>query len=206
MEFSGSTSYLACRDCDALFSAPEVREGERVICPRCSNCVFIRHPNFVHRTAALVFSAAFFFILANAFPFLTLRSDYRESSMVLGGAVSGLENEGFPALATMVAVFILAAPGLIIGALLYLLVPLLRGRRLPGALHLCRVIHEARQWSMVDVFLLAVLVSLLKLGKVATLALGTSFWAFAGLIACLTAALAAMDHAELWEKIEAAKP
>ena len=30
MEFSGSTSYLACRDCDALFSAPEVREGERV--------------------------------------------------------------------------------------------------------------------------------------------------------------------------------
>ena len=39
---------------------------------------------------------------------------------------------------------------------------------------------------MLDVYLLGVLVSLLKLGKLATLTLGTSFWAFVGLIVCLT--------------------
>ncbi len=160
----------------------------------------------MHRAAALVFSAAFFFILANVFPFLTLRSDYRESFMVLGGAVSGLDTQGFPALATVVAVFILAAPALVIAALLYVLVPLLRGRRLPWALHLCHAMHEARQWSMGDVFLLAVLVSLLKLGKLATLTLDTAFWAFAALVVCLTGALTSIDHAELWDKIEDAQP
>jgi paraquat-inducible protein A len=49
-------------------------------------------------------------------------------------------------------------------------------------------------------------VSLLKLGNLATLTLGTSFWAFVGLIVCLIAALAAIDHAELWEQLEAAQP
>ena len=55
-------------------------------------------------------------------------------------------------------------------------------------------------------FLLGVLVSLLKLGTLATLTLGTSFWAFVGLMVCLVAALTAIDYAELWEQLEAAQP
>jgi paraquat-inducible protein A len=207
MEIAGAAPhYLACPDCDALFAPAEVREGERVICPQCDARLYSRRPNFVHRAAALVSSAGFFLILANAFPFLTLQADYRESNMVLAGSVSGLEAQGFPILAAMVALFTLAAPSLLIATLLYVLVPLLRGRRLPWALHLCRAIHEARRWNMVEVFLLGVLVSLLKLGKLATLTLGTSFWAFAGVIVCLTGALATIDHAELWDELEAARP
>lgn len=206
VEVPVSSPYLACPNCDALFLEPVIQERERVICPRCTTKLFSRRPNFVHRAAALVFAAAFFFILANAFPFLTLRADYRESDMLLAGAVSGLQADGFSALATMVAIFTLAAPSVLIATLLYVLLPLLRDRRLPWALHLCRAIHEARRWNMVEVFLLGVLVSLLKLGSVATLTLGTSFWAFAALIVCLAAALTAIDQAELWDKLEAARP
>lgn len=201
-----SSRHLACPDCDALFTAPTVRERERVICPRCGASIFSCRPNAVHRATALVISAGFFFVLANVFPFLTLQAEYRESEMLLVGSVSGLEQHGFPVLAAMVGVFTLAAPTLLIGVLLYVLVPLLRMRRLPGALLLCRAIHEARRWNMLEVFLLGVLVSLLKLGKLATLTLGTSFWAFVGLIVCLAAALAAIDYRELWAKLEAARP
>jgi paraquat-inducible protein A len=200
-----SSRQVACPDCDALFLEPLMREGEHVVCPRCDANILSCRPNAVHRATALVFSAAFFFILANAFPFLTLRADYRESVMVLAGSVSGLEEQGFTALAALVAVFTLAAPTLLIGALLYVLVPLLGDRQLPGAMVLCRVIHEARRWNMVEVFLLGVVVSLLKLGKLATLTLGTSFWAFVALIICLAAALSAIDHRELWAKLEAAR-
>lgn len=206
MEIAKSPLLLCCPDCDALFSAPVVRAGERVNCPRCQANLFSRRHNFVHRATALVFAAAFFFILSNAFPFLSLQAGYRESNMHLVGCVSGLDEQGFHVLAAMVGVFALAAPTLLIGALLYVLVPLLRGRRLPWALPLCRVIREARRWSMVEVFLLGVLVSLLKLGKLATLTLGTSFWAFVGLIVCLMAALASIHYAELWEQLEAAQP
>ena len=201
----GHSLYIACPDCDALYTAPEIHEGERITCPRCHSNLFTRRRNFVNRAAALAFSATFFFILANAFPFITLRADYRESAMHLAGSVSGLEEHGFPILAGMVGVFTLAVPSLVMGALLYILVPLLSERRMPGALHLCRAMYEARRWNMVEVFLLGALVSLLKLGKLATVTLGVSFWAFAGLIVCLAAAMAAIDHAELWEKLEAAQ-
>jgi paraquat-inducible protein A len=206
MEIPKSSFFLACPECDALFSAPSIGEGERLICPRCRGNLFSRRPNFVQRATALVLAAMVFFIVANAFPFLTLRADYRESDMHLSGSVSGLEGQGYVVLAVMVGAFTLGAPILLMGVLLYILVPLLYERRWPWALSLCRVIHEARRWNMVEVFLLAVLVSLLKLGKLATLTLGTSFWAFVGLIICLMAALAVIDQAELWEKLEAAQP
>jgi paraquat-inducible protein A len=198
--------HLACQDCDGLFTAPELQEGERVICPRCGAVLFTRRWNPIHRTTALVVAAANLFIAANLFPFMSLRSDYRESQMILSQSVSGLENVGYPLLAVAVAIFVLAAPALIITGLLYLLLPLFRGRRLPGALQLCRWIYTIRRWNMIEVFLLGALVSLLKLGKLATLTLGTSFWAFVGLIICLAAALTAIDHRELWARLEAAQP
>lgn len=198
--------YLACPDCDGLFTAPETPEGERVVCSRCQAILFTSRPNFVNRAAALTIAAAIFFLLSNFFPILTLRSDYRESEMLLVGSVTGLQQQGFPVLAGMVGMFMLAAPLLLIGALLYVLLPLTHGRRLQGARHLCRAMYEARRWNMVEVYLLGVLVSLLKLQKLATLTLGLSFWAFIGLIGCLAGAISVIDTSALWRKLEEAQP
>jgi len=200
------TSYLACPDCDGLFTDPNPAAGERVICPRCRAHLLTRRPNFVSHAAALVVAAACFFVLANVFPFMTLNSDYRTSDMVLAGSVTGLERQGFPLLGAMVGLFMLAAPAVLMGAMLYVLIPLINGRRLRGALQLCRTISEARRWNMMEVYLLGVLVSLLKLGKLATLTLGVSFWAFVGLILCLASAITIIDQRELWRKLEAASP
>ena len=197
---------LACPDCDALYSPPAVPLRARTFCARCGANLFTRRPNMLARAAALTVAAAVLFIVANLFPFLSLRADYRESDMVLSGSVSGLEDQGYPVLAAAVAVFTLAAPTLVIGGLLYLLLPLLLADvRLPGAARLGRGVQEARRWNMLEVFLLGVLVSLLKLGSLATLTLGTSFWAFVGVIVCLTAALATLDQHELWTRLDGAR-
>lgn len=205
MSFADPTRYVACHDCDALFAAPEVSEGERVFCPRCGANLFTRRANTVQRTAALVLAAAVLYVVSNLFPFLTLSSDYRESDMVLIQSVTGLEQSGYPPLASAVAIFIFVSPMLVIGGLLYLMLPLLAGRRLPGSTMLCRLVFEARQWNMVEVYLLGVLVSLLKLGSLATLTLGTSFWAFVGFIICLTGAFATIDYRELWDHLDRAE-
>ena len=203
---SVSHGLLACPDCDALYSPPAVPLRARTFCARCGANLFTRRPNMLARATALTVAAAVLFVIANLFPFLSLRADYRESDMVLSGSVSGLENQGYPLLAAAVAVFTLAAPTLVIGGLLYLLLPLLMaGARLPGAARLGRGVQEARRWNMLEVFLLGVLVSLLKLGSLATLTLGTSFWAFVGVIICLTAALATLDQHELWTRLEGAR-
>ena len=58
---------------------------------------------------------------------------------------------------------------------------------------------------MVEVYLLGVLVSLLKLEKLATLTLGISFWAFVGFILCLASAVSIIDQPALWAKLEEAQ-
>ena len=204
MRSSGASAHIACPDCDAYFVAPEIEEGEQVVCPQCQAVLFHHHHNSLHRAAALTVAAAFLFAVANFFPFMTLQAGYRESQMLLSQSVTGLEHEGSPWLGVGVGLFTLVAPSLIIGGLLYLLGGLLLDRRLPGAVPLCRWVYRARRWNMTEVFLLGALVSLLKLGKLATLTLGISFWAFVGLIVCLTAALSSIDYRELWTRLEEA--
>lgn len=57
---------------------------------------------------------------------------------------------------------------------------------------------------MIEVFLLGVLVSLLKLAKVAEVEFGLGFWAFAVLMLCMAAAVAGIDRDELWDRLEVA--
>jgi paraquat-inducible protein A len=193
---------LVCPDCDALLEMPDLGDGEKAICPRCVSPLLTNPRNSLHRTAALAMAAALLFVVSNCFPFMTLEAGFRRSQMSLWQSASGLEEQGYPYLAGAGSIFILVAPALLIGGLLYLLLPLLWGRRLPGAVALCRWVLATRRWNMIEVFLLGALVSLLKLGKLATLTLGISFWAFGGLIICLTAALVSIHPRELWARLE----
>lgn len=203
---TSSARPLVCHDCDALLAMPELKEGEKAICPRCVGVLFTRGHNSLNRTAAFAMASAVLFVVANSFPFLTLRAGFRESQMRLWQSATGLAAEGSPYLGAAVSVLIVGAPALLIGGLLYIVMPLLWERRLPGAVPLCRWVLHARRWNMMEIFLLGVLVSLLKLGSLATLMLGTSFWAFLALIICLTAALASIHPRELWERIDEARP
>lgn len=68
-----------------------------------------------------------------------------------------------------------------------------------------RWISFTEPWNMIEVFLLGVLVSLIKLGKLAELEFGVGFWAFGILMFCMAAAVAAIDKKELWDRLEVAK-
>lgn len=199
-----SSTHLACPDCDAVYEAPIVAVGEEVLCARCGTVLFIRRKNSLIRASALAVAAAIFFVLTNCFPFMSLRADFRESTMSLWQSAVGLETQGYPFLSVAVALFILFVPGLIIAGLLYLLLPLLGRRRWRGAVQLLRWLRQARRWNMIEVYLLAALVSLVKLQKLAIVTLGASFWMFTGLIVCLMAAVTVIDYREIWARLERA--
>ena len=104
---------------------PDLEEGEKAVCPRCVAPLLSNPRNSLHRTAAFAFASGLLFIVANAFPFMTLEAGYRHSEMRLWQSAWGLEAQGYPYLAGAVSFFILGAPALLIGGLLYLLLPLL---------------------------------------------------------------------------------
>jgi paraquat-inducible protein A len=89
--------------------------------------------------------------------------------------------------------------------LIYVCAPLLFGRIAPGATKVAKWLNRAEPWNMIEVFLLGVLVSLLKLDKVADVHFGMGFWAFGVLMFCMAAAVAGIDRNELWDRMEVAK-
>jgi paraquat-inducible protein A len=101
-----------------------------------------------------------------------------------------------------VALTCLVIPALQLLLMLYLLVPLKLGRVAPQSAHLFRLLGHLQPWGMLEVFMLGILVTLVKLGHSVTLLPGISIWAFAALIVVLAAQALALDPHRVWELLE----
>lgn len=157
----------------------------------------------LQRSAAFAISAGVLFAVAHFFPFLSIEAGASANQTALFSSIGALYSHGSPMLACMVAIFIVAIPGLVIIGMLYVLIPLLMGREVVGSRTVCRWVYGLAPWNMIEVFMLGVLVGMLKLSKLATVQLGISFWAFALLIVCVAASYSAIDRLDLWRRLEA---
>ena len=93
-------------------------------------------------------------------------------------------------------------PLLLILASLYVLLGV-RGRRLyPGMRRVLVAISQLQPWAMLDVFMLGVLVSFVKLTGTAEVLLGPALYAFAGLILVSAAAWYSFEPRLLWNRLE----
>ena len=98
--------------------------------------------------------------------------------------------------------FIIIIPAAVLVLLLALCVPLAKGVYRPWLVPVAKWIFLSQNWAMVEVFILGVIVSLVKIAAMATVVLGISFWAYAGFSICFTLAVAGLDRYQCWERIE----
>ena len=195
--------FIACQDCDLVHELPEVPEGSSAACQRCARVLRKRPHNGLERTLALAFAAAILFAVSNSFPFLSFEMRGRVTETTLMTGIVDLYREGKGEIAALVLLTIVLAPAFQLGLLLYILVPLRLGRvpwRLP---HAFRVLRHAQTWSMIEVFMIGILVAITKLMDMAQIVAGLSLWSFVLLMFVLSAAIAAFDPEEVWERREA---
>ncbi len=143
--------------------------------------------------------------VVNWFPFLTMDAAGIRTTLNLVSGARALIAEGSPLLGLALALFTIVTPLSLAGGLLYVCAPLLFGRIAPGAIHVAKWLNKTEPWNMIEVFLLGVLVSLLKLNKLADVHFGPGFWAFGAVMLCMAAAIAGIDRDELWDRLEVAK-
>ena len=201
----GPPRFAACHFCDTLHLATPVPEGTAARCRCCGALLYQNRPASLARASAFSLAALLLMVVVHVFPFLTMDAASLRRHLTLVGAAKALLNEGSPVLGCAVALFTMVTPLVLAGGMLYVCGPLLFGRLAPGGLQVAKWMHQSEPWNMVEVFLLGVLVSLLKLAKVADVHFGTGFWAFAGVMLCLAAAVAGIDRDELWDRMEVAK-
>jgi paraquat-inducible protein A len=194
-----------CHVCDTLHEAAHLPEGKAALCRCCGTVLYQNRPASLARATAFSLTALILMVVVHSFPFLVMDAGMIRTKLDLGSAANALVHEGSPILGGALALFTIVAPLLIASGLIYVCGPLMFGRAAPGAAHVAKWLNKTEPWNMIEVFLLGVLVSLLKLDKVADVHFGLGFWAFCALMVSMASAMAAIDRDELWDRLEVAK-
>lgn len=190
----------ACHDCGQI----ERLDGGGRRCSRCNATLHKRKPESLQRTTALVLTAALLYVPANLFPVMTVVSFGRgESDTILTGVVT-LARAGMWPIALLVFFASILVPLLKLLGLSYLLISTRwrRPRNLRQRTLLYRIIERIGRWSMVDIFMIAILVALVQLGSIATVLPGPGALAFAGVVVITMIASRSFDPRLMWDRAE----
>jgi len=194
---------MACHDCDLLQKIPPVPERSAAHCRRCGSMLIQNKPKSFQRPLALLFAGVILFVMFNAFPFLTFKKEGLEHQTHVVTGIRQLAGQGMEALAALVAINLIIIPGLSLLASLYVLVPMSLNRRVPGMFRVFRYLRLLQPWHMVEIFMLGVLVSMVKLAKMAQIIPGVAVYSLTAFIFVMAAASAAIDPHEVWDRWEA---
>ena len=197
-----ATKLIACESCDLLHRLGPVPEGHTAKCRRCGDVLRRRPRNGLERTLALALASSVLFVVANSFPFLAFDMKGLATQTTLLTGVVDLWQAGKEEIAALVFLTIELAPALQIGLILWVLGPLRFGQRPWQLPHAFRLLRHAQTWSMLEVFLIGILVAIVKLLAMASVVPGLALWSFVLLIGVLTAAVSSFDPEEVWEKLE----
>ncbi len=192
---------VACPDCDVLQRIPTLPPRETARCVRCGRTLASCKPGSLERTAALTAAAAILFVVANAFPLMALSAGGHTSSTTILGGARQMWSSGREDAAILVALFAVVAPAFQIA---FLSIVLFAARRPPAPAWVGALLHaseDLRSWSMVEVMVLGLLVTLVKIASLATVTPGIGIFAAGGFIGVSAAATTGFDPREVWSRV-----
>ncbi|MDF0604920.1 paraquat-inducible protein A [Neisseriaceae bacterium TC5R-5] len=195
----------ACHDCDLLLALPDGVDGE-LCCPCCGAHVHHQGEQRAELPLALSLAGVMVFVLANLFPVLTLEVAGIRSTATLWQTALSLEQQGMLFVALLVLMTGIIMPALELGSILYVRLPLFFGWMPPGFPAIIRFKAMVRPWCMVEVFLMGILVSLVKLVGLATVHPGVGLWALFALIILMAANACVFKPEDLWECYQRCRP
>lgn len=193
---------IACEFCDLLHTVPVLEPGQRAYCSRCRGELAKKSRSPIEGTLAVALAAAVLLVMANVFPFLRLSLEGQQQQNWIATGVFGLWANGQAALAALILFTTVLAPALRILGLIYVLLPLSLGRVPPGVARALRFQEGLVSWAMLDVYMLALLVILVKLSQMGHLSFQLGSYCFIALFVMLTLVSAAYDREALWDRVE----
>jgi paraquat-inducible protein A len=195
---------IACRVCGQAHLEVTIPPGMVAKCCRCGSVIERRSVESLHRTAALSLSALILFVPANVFPILHMEMYGATTDNTVWQGVQSLYREGEGIIALIVLLASIVIPLLKLIGLFFLVttvhVKWKRLRRVRTRLY--QFIEAIGRWAMLDVFVLALLVSVVKLRQLATVIAGPGALAFAGVVVFTLLASASFDPQLIWENEE----
>ncbi|RLT97002.1 paraquat-inducible protein A [Ketobacter sp.] len=198
MKSARAEGLVLCTDCHLLVRAPRAHQGA---CPRCGGALHARIPNSVSRTWALVVAAWVLLVPANLYPIMTvIYFGEGEPDTIISGVIK-LAEEGMLPIAIVVFVASIAVPVLkLLGIMLLLFTVHFKwALSKTECTVLYRIIEVVGAWSMLDLFMISILVTLVDLGTVAQITAGPGATAFATVVVITMFAAMSFDPRLIWD-------
>jgi paraquat-inducible protein A len=174
-----STSHIIlCHECDYTITMPSLSHKQAAVCPRCGLQLTVYHRNASQRIIALATTSLIFLLASLPFKFLSFSVSGQYQSIDILGSLWILVEKDYGLLALIQAIAVLILPACVLVSLLYLLVPLSMGFRPAKAKWVIKMLFKLLPWTMAEIFLIGVLVSLIKIVSMADIGLGLSFYAY----------------------------
>jgi paraquat-inducible protein A len=194
---------IACHECDLLHRVQQpLPRKSKARCSRCGALLYVNTADPVTQPLALAITGLLLLIIANLYPFLSLESQGTVLQTTLISGTIMLSRQSMTGLALLVLLTSMLIPAVLLGALTYVLGPMKGNHRLPAVPRVFRLALSLRPWSMTEVFLLGILVSVVKLAGIASIIPGTALYAFLALVFVLAAVNTILDPHAIWENIE----
>jgi paraquat-inducible protein A len=191
---------LGCETCTLVVVPDEPGAG----CPRCGSALHARKPESIAWTWALVIAAVVAYVPANFYPVLTvMQLGAGQPSTILGGVRELIQSGMYP-LAALVFFASIAVPMLKMVGLIAMLVSAQTGhtRWLRDRTRLYYIIHRIGRWSMIDIFMEALLGALVQFGGVVTIEPGIGAVAFCAVVILTIFAAETFDPRIMWDAAE----
>lgn len=199
-------SIISCHECDLLLHEADLSAGVgRVACPRCGAELYRVGYNALERSLALTCAALVLLVVANLFPIVGLNLQGQRVETTVFGAAHQLWLDDMPIVAMLLLTTTVLMPLVELVALGWLLFPLWLGRRPRWFVPVFRAFQLAHPWAMVEVFILGVLVSLVKLSHLAEVLPGLAIGCFGALMLVLTFLASILDQRAMWQAWELAE-
>ena len=188
--------FIRCHDCGCLVNTINQPSS----CPRCDSHLHARKSHSLQRTTALLFSSFFLYIPANIFPIMSVNQFGAGDPHTIAGGIIELIDGGMIPIGLLVLIASILVPSSkLIGIGLLLLCAHFRwqidARRWTA---MYRVIAFVGRWSMLDIFMISILVDLVNFGGVQIIA-GPAATAFAAVVILTMFAAESFDPRLLWD-------
>jgi len=193
---------IACPECDLLIRKAEPGPGLKCLCPRCRSMLFHVKRNPVERTLIMSLTGLIFFVPAMVLPIMTLNVLGLEQSANIIQWVSALFRTGFHMVGIVVLLTVVVIPPLKLLLLFYVSMAIRIKAHCNNLGSIFRFYQRMDEWGMLEICMLGILVSIIKLKDLAQISYGIGLFCFVLLLTITLISSVTLDEHKYWSLIQ----
>ena len=197
-----ATTHIACPGCDLLLNKIQSVSGKKLFCPRCNTALYQKKTDSITKVLAISTAGLLLYIPAMFMPLLTLHTMGMEQSGSVFDAFLSFYNQQYYLVTILLFLTSILFPLIRLSILFSVSLQLKIRLYSKSLFFLFRTANHLDEWGMVDVYLIALLVSIIKIHKVGTLDFDIGFFCFVFLVFMTRATTSALEPEVFWNALD----